>query len=79
MRRLPLRLHVPKPDLQARVEILQVLLRNENTVDDFDYDKVAQATDSMSGSDMKEVVRLACLSCYRDAVQALINSPEQLQ
>lgn len=74
-----MRLHVPKPDLAAREQILRVLLRNENTADDFDYACVARDTGSMSGSDLKEVVRLACLNRYRGFVQELIDSPEELR
>uniref|UniRef100_A0A914H3Q1 AAA+ ATPase domain-containing protein n=1 Tax=Globodera rostochiensis TaxID=31243 RepID=A0A914H3Q1_GLORO len=61
MRRLPLRMHVPKPDLAAREHILR-------------------ETSSLSGSDLKEVVRLACLSRYRSVIQDLVgNNPSEQQ
>uniref|UniRef100_A0A183BMU6 Protein kinase domain-containing protein n=1 Tax=Globodera pallida TaxID=36090 RepID=A0A183BMU6_GLOPA len=51
MRRLPLRLHVPKPDLVAREHILRVLLRNESLVANFNFKKVAQEMEALSGSE----------------------------
>lgn len=76
LRRLPYKVHVPKPDVTARQEILRVLLRNENRINEFDYWKIANATESMSGSDLKEIVRAACLDKYNEAVRALIHTPD---
>uniref|UniRef100_A0A915M1D8 Uncharacterized protein n=1 Tax=Meloidogyne javanica TaxID=6303 RepID=A0A915M1D8_MELJA len=73
LRRLPFRLNVPKPDVIKREEILKVLLKNENVIDDFDYKKVATSTDGMSGSDLKEIVRHACLAKYRDVAKNLVE------
>uniref|UniRef100_A0A915N9X3 AAA+ ATPase domain-containing protein n=2 Tax=Meloidogyne javanica TaxID=6303 RepID=A0A915N9X3_MELJA len=73
LRRLPFRLNVPKPDVIKREEILKVLLKNENVTDDFDYKKVATSTDGMSGSDLKEIVRHACLAKYRDVAKNLVE------
>nr|CAD2172160.1 unnamed protein product [Meloidogyne enterolobii] len=73
LRRLPFRLNVPKPDVIKREEILKVLLKNENIIDDFDYKKVATSTDGMSGSDLKEIVRHACLAKYRDVAKNLVE------
>uniref|UniRef100_A0A183BP10 AAA domain-containing protein n=1 Tax=Globodera pallida TaxID=36090 RepID=A0A183BP10_GLOPA len=78
MRRLPLRMHVPKPDLAAREHILRVILRKQNLADDFNFAKIAQETNSLSGSDLKEVIRLACLSRYRSVIQDLVgNNPSE--
>uniref|UniRef100_A0A914H347 AAA+ ATPase domain-containing protein n=1 Tax=Globodera rostochiensis TaxID=31243 RepID=A0A914H347_GLORO len=80
MRRLPLRMHVPKPDLAAREHILRVILRKQNLENDFNFAKIAQETNSLSGSDLKEVVRLACLSRYRSVIQDLVgNNPSEQQ
>uniref|UniRef100_A0A1I8BDD5 AAA domain-containing protein n=1 Tax=Meloidogyne hapla TaxID=6305 RepID=A0A1I8BDD5_MELHA len=73
LRRLPFRLNVPKPDVVKREEILKVLLKNENVTNDFDYRKVADSTDGMSGSDLKEIVRHACLAKYREVAKALVE------
>jgi hypothetical protein len=41
--------------------------------------QVANSTDSMSGSELKEAVRLACLDKYRDVARAAVDSSEELQ
>uniref|UniRef100_A0A183BHF6 ATPase_AAA_core domain-containing protein n=1 Tax=Globodera pallida TaxID=36090 RepID=A0A183BHF6_GLOPA len=79
MRRLPLRLHVPKPDLVAREHILRVLLRNESLVANFNFKKVAQEMEALSGSEVKEAVRVACLLRYQNVAQTLINMPPELR
>ncbi|KAF7637223.1 AAA domain-containing protein [Meloidogyne graminicola] len=76
LRRLPFKINVPKPDLVKREEIIKILLKNENLTDDFDYKKVATSTDGMSGSDLKEIVRDACLSKYKDVAKNILNKLE---
>uniref|UniRef100_A0A914H2I7 AAA+ ATPase domain-containing protein n=1 Tax=Globodera rostochiensis TaxID=31243 RepID=A0A914H2I7_GLORO len=79
LRRLPLRLHVPMPDLVEREQILRVLLRKESLVNNFNFKKVAQEMEALSGSEVKEVVRVACLLRYQDVAQTLVNMPPELR
>ncbi|KAL3087231.1 hypothetical protein niasHT_020494 [Heterodera trifolii] len=74
LRRLPLKIHVPLPDVNAREQILRVILKDENLEDNFDFAKIAQASDQRSGADLKEVVRLSFLSSYRSVVKELFIS-----
>ena len=74
LRRLPFRIHVPKPDAASRAQIIKVLMKKENKCPDFDYCKVADSTASLSGSDLKEVVRIACLTKYSEAVQHILSN-----
>ncbi|MFH4984459.1 hypothetical protein AB6A40_011168 [Gnathostoma spinigerum] len=65
LRRMPARFHVSLPNHRARAEILKVILRNESVSATVNFDKVAfQATD-MSGSDLKEICRLAVLHRFK--------------
>ena len=67
-------------DVCSREEILRVLLRNENRIADFNYYDVANATENFSGSDLKEVVRSACLSKYRSVLGGdNLPSPDEFQ
>mmetsp|Transcript_40868 Transcript_40868/g.60247 ORF Transcript_40868/g.60247 Transcript_40868/m.60247 type:complete len:520 (+) Transcript_40868:53-1612(+) len=59
-RRLPRKFLVPLPDARAREQILRVLLRKQESVlSDNDYVQLAKLTDGLSGSDLKEVCRVA--------------------
>lgn len=58
LRRLPRRLLVDLPGQKEREAILRILLKNEKLADDVDLKKIAQQTDTYSGSDLK---RKSCL------------------
>lgn len=68
MRRFPRKVFVGMPDHEARVDILQVLLKGEKCAPDLDLDAIAAECENFSGSDLKELVRLAATRCIRDAV-----------
>lgn len=53
LRRLPRRLLVDLPTKADRKAILRILLRDEMLADDIDLDKIAEQTESFSGSDLK--------------------------
>lgn len=61
-------LFVPPPDLQARAEILQILLRGK-PVDDVDYEYLARKTEGFSGADLKGAVDAAIETRIRLALQ----------
>ena len=57
-RRLPRSYTVEKPDLQARVDILNRLVANEiPSIKKSDIDRIAEETDGLSGSDLKDVYK----------------------
>ncbi|VDM26777.1 unnamed protein product [Toxocara canis] len=68
LRRMPARFYVPLPDRQSRADILKVILRREPKDSDINFERVAEAANNLSGSDLKEVCRLAVLSRVKNAV-----------
>ncbi|KJH48573.1 ATPase, AAA family [Dictyocaulus viviparus] len=62
LRRMSARFVVPIPSEQQREEILKVILRNETISESVDLRKFASMAHGLSGSDLKEVCRLAVLS-----------------
>ncbi|KAH7729543.1 Protein MSPN-1 a [Aphelenchoides avenae] len=75
LRRMPMRFYVPKPDESSRVEILRVILRHENASENINYGRIASVTQNFSGSDLKEVCRLAALYRLHEASE---NGPERV-
>lgn len=67
LRRMPTRLHIKLPDETARAAIFETILRNEYVEPDVDYKKVAKLSHGFSGSDLKEVCRLAAMSRLNEA------------
>ncbi|VDK65957.1 unnamed protein product [Anisakis simplex] len=68
LRRMPARFYVPLPDTNSRAEILRVLLRDEPKSSKIDFERVAGRAGGMSGSDLKEVCRLAMLRGVKSAI-----------
>ncbi|WOO78888.1 Protein MSP1 [Vanrija pseudolonga] len=71
LRRLPRRLLVDLPTKADRKAILRILLRDEMLADDIDLDKIAEQTESFSGSDLKHL----CVAAALAAVKELIEVP----
>jgi SpoVK/Ycf46/Vps4 family AAA+-type ATPase len=67
LRRMPIKFHVKLPDEDARRAILETILRTEYAEPDIDYKKVAKLSHGFSGSDLKEICRLAAMSRLHDA------------
>ncbi|WKY06272.1 hypothetical protein Q1695_006455 [Nippostrongylus brasiliensis] len=62
LRRMSARFPIPVPSEMQREQILKVILRNENLSDSVDLKKIAAMSQGLSGSDLKEVCRIAVLS-----------------
>lgn len=60
------KIHIPKPSLQGRVEILQVHARKKPMAEDVDYTAVASMTDGMSGAELANIIEVAALNMLRD-------------
>ncbi|XP_074564018.1 uncharacterized protein LOC141820584 [Curcuma longa] len=70
IRRLPRRIYVGLPDADNRTKILKVLLARENLEPDFRFDKLANATDGYSGSDLKNL----CIAAAYRPVEELLEA-----
>jgi cell division protease FtsH len=71
--RLDRRVHVGLPDIQGRVEILDVHMRDKPRADDVDLDALARRTPGMSGAQLEQVCNEAALLAARGARSAVSN------
>lgn len=75
LRRMPCSFHVGLPDAEQRKDILKIILKKEKLNEDVDLDKLATLTEGYSGSGLKEICRVAAMSCVRDYVKKK-NNPQ---
>jgi len=68
LRRLPCRFHVGLPDVAQRISIFEIILAQEILCDDVEVVDLATYTEGYTGSDIKELCRLAALQCLRRQV-----------
>jgi SpoVK/Ycf46/Vps4 family AAA+-type ATPase len=54
LRRMPAQFHVSLPDEEQRFKILKLILENEKVASSVNYHQLAKATNSFSGSDLRE-------------------------
>lgn len=59
LRRLPRSFEVSMPGLKERMNILQVILKDENVQPDLDYERVAGMCEGYSGSDLTDLCKQA--------------------
>jgi SpoVK/Ycf46/Vps4 family AAA+-type ATPase len=69
LRRMPRSFLVDYPTTAERKEILQVLLSEIVLEQDFDFDRIAVETPGLTGSDLKELCRVAAYQPIREALQ----------
>lgn len=63
---MPLTFEVGMPNADQRLAILKVHLSQENLSSDFNLAEIAQNTTGYSGSDLKELCRVACMRPIRE-------------
>uniref|UniRef100_A0A146L3F9 Fidgetin-like protein 1 n=2 Tax=Lygus hesperus TaxID=30085 RepID=A0A146L3F9_LYGHE len=74
-RRLVKRLYIPLPDMEARKEMVQQLMKCErNELNPQEIDELAKFTDGFSGADMKHLCQEACLGPIRSLGPSQISS-----
>jgi katanin p60 ATPase-containing subunit A1 len=76
-RRLEKRIYIPLPDLNGRVALLRINLREVTLDEDVDLDKIAERLDGYSGADVTTVCRDASMMGMRRRIEGL--SIEQIQ
>mmetsp|Transcript_1381 Transcript_1381/g.1873 ORF Transcript_1381/g.1873 Transcript_1381/m.1873 type:complete len:489 (+) Transcript_1381:137-1603(+) len=70
-RRLPRRFEVPLPDARARKEIFKVILKKRaNSITEDQFQKLADDSQGYSGSDIKEVCRVAVQIPSKEKMEA---------
>lgn len=70
LRRMPKKLPISLPTAQQRIRILDLVLKDTIVdKDDFDLKYLAQVTDGMSGSDIKEACRDAAMKPVREYIK----------
>lgn len=69
IRRLPRRIYVDLPDAENRMKILKIFLAKENLESEFQFEKLAYATEGYSGSDLKNL----CIAAAYRPVQELLE------
>jgi len=75
LRRMPLKIKTAEPDATNRKEIISKMLRNEVVDEDVSLDEIAKVTVGATGSDLKELCRLA--GTHR--MKRIIATMKQLQ
>ncbi|RVW45470.1 ATPase family AAA domain-containing protein 1-A [Vitis vinifera] len=73
IRRLPRRIYVDLPDAENRMKILRIFLASENIEPGFQFDKLANATEGYSGSDLKNL----CVAAAYRPVQELLEEEQK--
>ncbi|KAJ9145666.1 hypothetical protein P3X46_028023 [Hevea brasiliensis] len=73
IRRLPRRIYVDLPDAENRKKILKIFLAQENLGPDFQFNKLASATEGYSGSDLKNL----CIAAAYRPVQELLEEEKK--
>jgi SpoVK/Ycf46/Vps4 family AAA+-type ATPase len=70
LRRMPKRFHIGSPDLNQRIRILELLLKNTLLEQGLTVQEIAECSKGYSGSDLKEM----CKSAAFVPIQELIRS-----
>ena len=69
LRRLPKRFPIERPNATQRLKILQLLLKNAHLRPGFSYDRLVDATQGQSGSDIRELCRNAAIKPIREYIR----------
>ncbi|CAN0878185.1 Probable inactive ATP-dependent zinc metalloprotease FTSHI 2, chloroplastic [Linum grandiflorum] len=60
------KIHIPKPGVIGRMEILKVHARKKPVAEDVDYRAVATVTDGMVGAELANILEVAAINMMRD-------------
>ncbi|WP_411023844.1 AAA family ATPase, partial [Salmonella sp. s51228] len=64
-RRLEKRIYIPLPELDGRIDLLKINLKDVKLSDDVDFLEIAKSIDGYSGADLTLVCRDAALMAMR--------------
>lgn len=71
LRRLPVHIKTKVPSLDGRVDILEKMLANETLAEDVDIRQIAMLTPEYTGSDLRELVRVAVVNKMKKVIEQL--------
>lgn len=66
LRRMPAMFQIDYPGKGERMSLLQLILRNDSLASDVDLEAIAEQTDKFSGSDLRELCRIAAMIRIRE-------------
>ena len=75
LRRLPIKLATKVPDLLGRVSILQKLFKDELPLEDVTFEQIAADTEGYTGSDLKELQRVAGIQRLKRILNTIPEGP----
>ncbi|KZT19593.1 ATPase [Neolentinus lepideus HHB14362 ss-1] len=78
LRRMPKRFGIGLPDVEQRKKILALMLKDTPVSEDFSADILAQRTQGLSGSDLRELCRNAAMTAVREYMRQTRHDPEVL-
>jgi SpoVK/Ycf46/Vps4 family AAA+-type ATPase len=70
LRRMPKRFHIGSPDLNQRIRILQLLLKNTDLEPSISIQEIAECSKGYSGSDLKEMCKSAAFVPIQELIRA---------
>jgi SpoVK/Ycf46/Vps4 family AAA+-type ATPase len=70
LRRMPKRFHIGSPDLNQRMKILGVLLKDGNLESSLSIQEIAECSQGYSGSDLKEMCKAAAFVPIQELIRA---------
>mmetsp|Transcript_11975 Transcript_11975/g.16591 ORF Transcript_11975/g.16591 Transcript_11975/m.16591 type:complete len:198 (+) Transcript_11975:3-596(+) len=76
-RRLEKRIYIPLPDLEARVQLLKINLKEVKLDASVNMEELAKDFDGYSGADITQVCRDACFAQMRNKIRGL--KPDQMK
>jgi SpoVK/Ycf46/Vps4 family AAA+-type ATPase len=71
LRRMPVQIKTRPPDAAGRVDILKKQLSKETLDPDVDLEAIARAIDGFTGSDIRELIRVATMRRMKDLMKDL--------
>ena len=74
LRRMPLQFKIDAPDRNSRIQILKLLLKNERVSPTVSFEKLADATQFFSGSDLTELCKKALSFPIKELIDREIKS-----
>lgn len=78
LRRMPAMFKIDYPRKSERISLLQLILKDDMIGNDVDLDRIAELTDSFSGSDLRELCRNAAMIRVRELKDRVLANDSTL-